>query len=243
MLGDGLSSSRGSPARDPYPTLECHGPPTSALPAPPPLSRRRRHRLRYAVIALTLAASVDRSLLKANTHVLEDTLHRASGLPLAQIGVCAATLSSALSYLLGASHVLHAVATESSWPSLAAFAPWAAVETATLGTPACATQLGPATEQRPVRALVLAWGLAQLFVLSGDLKALAPLVTGFFLVVACLINLVSIPTPSNFCVRPALIPCSHHTRIQTASEPPYLGTSHPAAARKGPRVLRRKPCL
>jgi hypothetical protein len=157
------------------------------------------------VIAAILAASVDRSVLKTNTHVLEDRLLRASGLPLAQVGVYAATLSSALSYLLGASHVLHAVARESTFPPLAAFAPSAAAEDAAPGTPACAPEAGPATNQQPVRPLALAWGLAQLFVVSRDLKSLAPLVTGFFLVAACLINLVG------DCLRPICVaPCPCH---------------------------------
>ena len=64
----------------------------------------------YAAICFVLAASVDRPVLKDPRVMIMDTaVATITGLPLGYVGVVCTTLSSALSYLLGAPRVLHAV--------------------------------------------------------------------------------------------------------------------------------------
>ena len=154
---------------------------------------------RYFLTAIIIAASVQRSVLKMDTHVLEDAIFQASGLPVGQLGVGAACLSSALSYLLGAQSVLHACAQESGLRLLNAFAPCDTRDDSVAshrGSPRASARVSEMTKgMRPLRALGLTWALAQLALLQGNLKAMAPLVTACFLVAACLINLVSRATP------------------------------------------------
>ena len=72
----------------------------------------------YAAICFVLAASVDRPVLKDPRVMIMDTaVATITGLPLGYVGVVCTTLSSALSYLLGAPRVLHAVVRDA--PSVA----------------------------------------------------------------------------------------------------------------------------
>ena len=88
--------------------------------------------------------------------------------------MCLTTLTSALSYLLGAPRVLQAIARDSQWPPLHALAKGSG---------------GPSGE--PLRALALTWALVQLILLTGTINYLSPLVTGLFLLTFCLINLLA----------------------------------------------------
>ena len=92
-------------------------------------------------------------------------------IPIGQIGVSCTTLSSALSYLLGAPRVLCAVARDSGWPPLAVFA-------------------ADDRHAEPLRALLVTWLLVQVIMLTGTVNLLAPLVAGLFLLAFTLINLV-----------------------------------------------------
>ena len=114
-----------------------------------------------------------------NRHLTSSTIPPSvatiTGLPLGYVGVVCTTLSSALSYLLGAPRVLHAVVRDAPWPPLQRL---------------LATDRSAAAAE-PLRALVLTWALVQLIVLSGTLDLLSPLVSGVFLLAFTLINLVA----------------------------------------------------
>ena len=97
----------------------------------------------YAAIALSMGASVMRPALKTELFILNDVALSSLHLPIGQIGVCLTTLSSALSYLLGAPRVLAAVARDSSWPLLQRLAP------------------PPHSPGEPLAALACTWLLAQ----------------------------------------------------------------------------------
>ena len=130
----------------------------------------------YAAICFVLAASVDRPVLKDPRVMIMDTaVATITGLPLGYVGVVCTTLSSALSYLLGAPRVLHAVVRDAPWPPLQRL---------------LATDRSAAAAE-PLRALALTWALVQLIVLSGTLDLLSPLVSGVFLLAFTLINLVA----------------------------------------------------
>ena len=129
----------------------------------------------YAAICFVLAASVDRHVLKDPRVMIMDTaVATITGLPLGYVGVVCTTLSSALSYLLGAPRVLHAVVRDAPWPPLQRL---------------LATDRSTAAAE-PLRALDHL-GLVRLIVLSGTLDLLSPLVSGVFLLAFTLINLVA----------------------------------------------------
>ena len=69
----------------------------------------------YGLICLTLGGSVPRAVLQQNLRVMVDTPNFSLHFPLGQIGVACTTLSSALSYLLGAPRVLLAVSHDAGW--------------------------------------------------------------------------------------------------------------------------------
>ena len=91
------------------------------------------------------------------------------------IGVCLTTLTSALSYLLGAPRVLQAIARDSDYWILQY-----------LGK-------GSGPNGEPLRALLLTWAIAQLILIfgAGFINALAYIVTALFLLTFCLINLLA----------------------------------------------------
>ena len=120
----------------------------------------------YAALVLALAASVQRDVLQTNLNVLSTVVEGSVHAPLGYAGVACATLSSALSYLLGAPRVLQAVARDAGWARLRPLA------------------------ARPLRALALTWAAVQLILLTGTVDLLAPAVSGVFLLAFVLINLV-----------------------------------------------------
>ena len=79
------------------------------------------------------------------------------------IGIFAATLSSALASLVSAPKVFQALCKDEIFPSLNYFA-------ATSGK-----------EEQPVRAFVLAFFIALVFCVAGDLNTIAPIISNFFL--------------------------------------------------------------
>ena len=127
----------------------------------------------YAAICLTLAATVERQVLKTNLRVMDTVVTHVLHVPLGQVGVGLTTLSSALSYMLGAPRVLQAVCRDAGWRAL--------------GT----AGYEEGTRREPVRAFLLTWALVQLILLTGTINLLAPLVSGLFLLTFCFLNLLA----------------------------------------------------
>ena len=109
----------------------------------------------YSCICLTLAASVQRPELKSNLDVISTVVQGASHVPIGYVGVACTTLSSALSYLLGAPRVLRAVVRDAGVARL---------------TPLAASS---SSSGEPLRALGLTWGAVQLILLTGTVDLLA----------------------------------------------------------------------
>ena len=61
----------------------------------------------YTAICCTLAATVERHVLKSNLMIMNTVVEASLKAPIGYIGVACTTLSSALSYLLGAPRVAH----------------------------------------------------------------------------------------------------------------------------------------
>ena len=91
--------------------------------------------------------------------------------PLVVIGIFASTLSSALAGLIGAPRILKAVCEDKLFQPLQYFAK------------------GREKDNEPVRGYFLAVGVAFVGVIIGDLNAIAPLITNFFLATRTFINL------------------------------------------------------
>ena len=75
----------------------------------------------YVAICCTLAASVQRSVLKDNLMIMNTVVHTSLKAPIGYIGVACTTLSSALSYLMGAPRILQAIARDVDTPLLKRF--------------------------------------------------------------------------------------------------------------------------
>ena len=122
----------------------------------------------YVAVAITLAGSQTRELLLQNTFIM-GTAARWPALIAA--GVLAATLSSALSAMMGAPRVLHALSRDNVFNPLRFF--------------------GRATgrDHEPRPAIALTFAISQCSILLGDLNAIAPLITMFFLITYGAINL------------------------------------------------------
>ncbi|MCB9882584.1 MAG: amino acid permease [Planctomycetes bacterium] len=115
----------------------------------------------YASMAFLFGSSASRDSLVTNPLVI----HEVAWSPLwITIGVYAATLSSALGSLMGAPRILQALARDHIFRSLRFFA----------------VGHGPASEPR--RAVVLSFLIAQASILVGDLDAIAPIITMFFMI-------------------------------------------------------------
>ncbi|TWU54581.1 Amino acid permease [Rubripirellula tenax] len=88
-------------------------------------------------------------------------------------GVFAATLSSALGSMMGAPRILQAFARDEIFRSLSFFG------------------VGSGFTNEPRRATVLTFAIAQICILLGDLNAIAPIITMFFMITYGLLNLAT----------------------------------------------------
>lgn len=121
----------------------------------------------YLAEVVLLAGSSDREQLLGNNLIVQDL----SLVPfLVTMGIFAATLSSALGSMMGAPRILQAFARDEIFSSLRFFA------------------AGSGVQGEPRRAIVLTFIIAQLFVLLGDLDAIAPIITMFFMITYGLLN-------------------------------------------------------
>jgi amino acid transporter len=125
----------------------------------------------YLFVVFVLGSTVERPTLKTNMLIIDTVVSGATGLPIVFVGICATTLSSVLSYMMGAPRVLQAIAKDNIFPILAPFGK------------------GWGASQEPVRAIALTWAVSQLFILIGDLNLLLPVITGSFLTVFCTVNI------------------------------------------------------
>ena len=117
----------------------------------------------YALAFLCLAGSVDRQALTGNVFVMEEiAVH---GKVFINMGIFAATISSALGSFIGAPRILQAVARDRIFPWLRFFG------------------VGYGRNQEPRRAVVLTFGSSHFFGIVGfDLDLIAPVITMFFLI-------------------------------------------------------------
>lgn len=122
----------------------------------------------YLLLILLLGGSVNRETLISNSLVMTDIALWPS---LIMAGVFAATLSSALGSMLGAPRILQAFARDRIFNSLRL-----------LGR-------GSGTDDEPRRAIVLTAVVSQAAILLGDLNAIAPIITMFFMVTYGTLNL------------------------------------------------------
>jgi amino acid transporter len=124
----------------------------------------------YLVMALVLGASCSRTMLLENNHVVRDT----SWWPiLITAGIFAATLSSALSSMMGAPRILQALARDDVFRWLGVFGP------------------GSGRHGEPRRAIILTFLISQACVLVSDLDTIAPLITMAFLITYGTLNLAT----------------------------------------------------
>jgi len=122
----------------------------------------------YIGVAVLLAASQPRTQLLGDLFVMGSAARWPA---LVAAGVVAATLSSALSAMMGAPRVLQALARDGVFHSVRYF------------------QLGSGRNREPRRAIAVTFLIAQLGILLGDLNTIAPLVTMFFMITYGAINL------------------------------------------------------
>jgi amino acid transporter len=122
----------------------------------------------YVIVAVVLAAAADRTALHGNAFILGSM---AWSPVLVGAGVLAATLSSALSSMMGAPRVLQALARDGVLRPLAPFA------------------RSNGRNREPRRAIAVTFVIAEAGVLLGDLDTIAPLITMFFLITYGAINL------------------------------------------------------
>ena len=124
----------------------------------------------YLSLAVLLAGAAPRAELVENSFVIRDL---AVAPLLITVGVFSATLSSALGSMMGAPRILQALARDNIFERAAFFG---------IGS-------GPANEPR--RAIVLTFLIAELAILAGDLNAIAPIITMFFMVTYGLLNMAT----------------------------------------------------
>ena len=121
----------------------------------------------YVSVAVLIAGNASSADLIADTGILNSI--SAFG-PLIDVGVIAATLSSAMASFLGAPRILHSLAADRIFPVLNTFA----------------KGHGPSSNPRP--AVLLSLGIALGTVAVGNLNAIAPIVSMFFLISYGLLN-------------------------------------------------------
>lgn len=115
----------------------------------------------YVAIALCLSGAVDRATLQTNSLVMEDV---ALVGVLITLGVFAATLSSALGSMMGAPRILQALGRDDVFERLRFFGH------------------GDGPNNEPRRAIVITFAICELCILLGDLNAIAPVITMFFMI-------------------------------------------------------------
>ena len=145
----------------------------------------------YQIISFILASTVKRNQLEDNSMIIEEVVKGVLHLPILYVGIGATTLSSALSYLLGAPRIISAIARDdsSAHPLLRWFSVRSNVfaymftnndrdneediEDEKRGDESA--QSGPRKE--PQRALLLTWIISQSLLLTGALDKLSKLMT------------------------------------------------------------------
>ncbi len=124
----------------------------------------------YLAMGLVLGAATDRATLQTDNMVVS----RVAWIPwLIAAGVFAATLSSALGSMMGAPRILQALARDEIFKRLNYFG------------------AGSGPSQEPRRAIVMTAILAQFGILLGDLNAIAPIITMFFMITYGYLNLAT----------------------------------------------------
>uniref|UniRef100_A0A8B9SQT2 Solute carrier family 12 member 9 n=1 Tax=Anas platyrhynchos TaxID=8839 RepID=A0A8B9SQT2_ANAPL len=118
----------------------------------------------YNLLAFLMCATCSRTLLQKDYGFLRDI---SIFPPLVTVGIYAATLSAAMSNLIGASRILYALARDDLFGRALALAK----KTSASGN--------------PIMAVILSWLVVQLVLFSGKLNTIAGVVTTFFLLVYC----------------------------------------------------------
>jgi amino acid transporter len=122
----------------------------------------------YTIMAITLAASAPRDALLADPLIVKSLSVSPA---LITLGIFAATLSSALGSMMGAPRILQAFARDDIFRPARFFAK------------------GSGRSAEPRRATVLTFFIAQAGIMLGDLDAIAPIITMFFMVTYGTLNL------------------------------------------------------
>ncbi|NXO69554.1 S12A9 protein, partial [Phainopepla nitens] len=122
----------------------------------------------YNLLAFLMCATCNRILLQKDYGFLRDI---SIFPPLVTVGIYAATLSAAMSNLIGASRILYALARDDLFGRALALAK----KTSASGN--------------PVMAVILSWLVVQVVLFSGKLNTIASVVTIFFLLVYATVNL------------------------------------------------------
>ncbi|MEZ6045643.1 MAG: amino acid permease [Planctomycetaceae bacterium] len=124
----------------------------------------------YLSLALLLGMTRPYTELISNNLIMNDI---AIWSPLITAGVFAATLSSALGSMMGAPRILQAFSKDEIFDSLKFFG------------------AGSGPTREPRRATVITFIIAELCILLGDLNAIAPIITMFFMITYGLLNLAT----------------------------------------------------
>jgi len=124
----------------------------------------------YLLMAVALGAAVDRSDLRTSNMAVRDV----SLVPLLiTLGIFAATLSSALGSMMGAPRILQALARDEVFLRLRFFG------------------VRSGANDEPRRAIFLTFLIAQAGIMLGDLDAIAPVITMFFMITYGYLNLAT----------------------------------------------------
>ena len=124
----------------------------------------------YAAMALFLAGSRTATELVGDNMIVADIARWPA---LISVGVFAATLSSALGSMMGAPRILQALARDEIFPSLKVFG------------------IGSGPNAEPRRAVIVTFLISTIFVITGDLNSVAPLITMAFMITYGTINLAT----------------------------------------------------
>lgn len=124
----------------------------------------------YLLMAVLLGGVAPREDLIANSFVIRDVSHWPVFIT---VGVFAATLSSALGSMMGAPRILQAFARDEIFQQTKFFA------------------VGSGKSNEPRRAVVLTYLISEVAIVAGDLNAIAPIITMFFMVTYGLLNVAT----------------------------------------------------